>query len=218
VPEQLPNSLGQSLTLGVTGGLTDLTNSGVTIRTAKPIRAADGGQSEASIGGLLISITGQIPNLPPFPDVVNQVIGPVLTRFPVICPPVPGLPVCLTPQAIPGPGNAGITTISIGNVDAVAAASALEVTPPYLGGTTGGTTGGATVSTFIPGTTGGPFTTTGSPGTSTPGTTGSARPVQLFGLAARMPSGALTGFGLGFLVVAVALAMGPSLRRWRSAE
>jgi hypothetical protein len=217
VPGQVPSSLDQSLTLGVSGALSDLTNSGVTIRTAKAVRIVDGAQSEMSIGGLLIIINGQIPDVT-YPAVFGQVLGILTDQFPVICfPPQTGLPVCLTSQAIPGPGTGGVTTISLGSVDAVAAASGSILSE---GSGAGGTTMGATTGVVAPGTTGAPFPTTTGGGTTTGGTTGTTgvvRPGQLLGRVARMPSGVLTGVGLGFLVVAVALAFGPSLRRWPSA-
>ena len=217
IPEQVPSSLDQSLTLGVSGALSDLTNSGITIRTAKPVKIINGTQSEMGVGGLLIIITGQIPDVS-YPAVIQQALAPIYDRFPVVCPPIPNFPVCLTPAAIPGPGVGGVTTISIGNVDSIAAASASL----FSGGTTGGggTTTGVTTGVVAPGTTGVPFTGTTGGGTTTGGiggTTGAPQATRLFGLAARMPSGALTGTALGFLVIAVALGIGPSLRRWRSA-
>ena len=216
VPGQVPSSLDQSLTLGVSGALSDLTNSGVTIRTAKAVKIINGSQSETGIGGLLIIINGQIPDVT-YPAVLNQVLAPIYDRFPVFCPPIPNFPVCITPAVIPGPGVGGVTTISIGNVDAIAAANGSIVSEVPGGGTTTGLTTGAA---FNPGTTGAPFPTTTGGGTTTGGTTGTTgtpQQTRLFGLVARMPSGALTGTGLGFLVVAVALGIGPSLRRWRSA-
>jgi len=216
VPEQVPNSLDQSLTLGVSGALSDLTNSGITIRTAKAVKIIDGSQSETGTGGLLIIINGQIPDVT-YPAVMNQVLGPVYDQFPVVCPPIPGFPVCLTPAAIPGPGTGGVTTISLGNVDAIAAASGGLASEVPSGG--GGTTTGVTTGLVAPPSTGGPIATTTGGGTTggTTGTSGAPQQQRLFGRIAKLPSGALTGAGLGFLVVAVALAMGPSLRRWRSA-
>lgn len=142
---------------------------------------------------------GTLERLPP--DLVNN-IRPLFA-------------LCAARQALPGPGSGGATTLSIGAVQGVAVTG---VSLPFDGGV--GPTDGLVDGGFTEGPTDGGFTDGGlTDGGITNGGNGGASvppaPVPLFGLVARMPSGALAGAGAGFLVLAVAFAFGPSLRPWR---
>ena len=233
IPEATPNLNSVDIDLGqnVSDATKGLANSGLTIRAAEAFRSVDGAASEASIGGLVIGLSGDIPRIPVAQQLVTATIGPIIDQnFPTYCPardPVPGigqplpppfdaiakaLPVCFTPQLIPTGGNGTITSLSIGSVDAISDASTgFEPTP--IGG--GGGFGGPPVGGLGPDLGGGPgFGNGGVPPGSVPG----AQPgnTQLFGLVAKMPPGALLAGGLSFLVIAMAMTIGPSLRRWRA--
>jgi hypothetical protein len=189
---------------------------------------------DASIGGLLITLEGAVPNVF-VPGIVTELQARVEKRLPPqvqelfsrsICyiddikpqlpkeftDSFPDLPICLSPQIIPGPGSGVVTSFAIGSVRSTSVAVrdvALEEPPidipvdggfgPPLGPIDTGPIGGG--GGFAPGTTGG----TGQP---------VGRP-QLFGLVARLPAGALLGGGVVLLALAIGVAMGPSLRSWR---
>jgi hypothetical protein len=105
-----------------------------------------------------------------------------------------------------------VASLSLGSVDSLSAASAgfvfepgvnPPVNPPVdipgggLGPIPGGDLG-------LPGDNGGAVQP------------GQQQPAALFGRVAKMPPGALLAAGVVFLIFAVGLAMGPSLRRWRA--
>ena len=224
VPGSVPGSINTNLGQQIDSVVKGITDSGISIRTAQVFESVNGASSEASVGGLIIGFTGGIPRLPPAPDVVAQVIRQFVDSVKTYCPsqdksiPPPfdaatkQLPVCVSPQLIPGPGTGIVTTVSLGSVDSLSAASTSEIisapplTPPNV--FTPGT------GSFVPGT---PGSVGSGAGTAPPSSTTPFPRTQLFGLVARMPSQALIGSGLGFLVVAALVAMGPSLRRRGSA-
>ena len=225
IPEGAPNSLdvdlGQSIEIVEQG----LRNSGLTIRTAVPFRVIDGAASEAAIGGLLIGLSAEVPRVPVAQNLITQVLAPITNEIETYCPaqdeniPPPfdeitkRLPVCVSPQLVPTGGNGTITSLAIGSVDSVSAASTGFVETPVGGGNGG--FGPGPVGDLGPGVPPGEFGPGVPPG-------GPAQPSQqgtprLFGLVAKMPAGALLAGGLTFLVIAVAMTIGPSLRRWRAA-
>jgi hypothetical protein len=229
LPEGIPGSFDVDLAQSVLyQGLSEI---GVSIRAADDVEIIEGASSEASIGGLIIGFGGRVPRFP-VPAIVDEALTPVIDAIKTYCPaqgklPPPAqdqdipppfdgvfkpLPVCVSAQLIPGGGTGVVSSISIGSVGSLSAASTGIELPPI--NPPGGTTG------FVPGPYVPPGTVTGPgfvqpPGAGTGGTP--TAPKQLFGLAARLPSGALVFPALGFLVLAAALAMGPSLRRWRRA-
>jgi hypothetical protein len=225
VPEGAPSSIDVDLAQNLQNVTKGLQNTGLTIRTADPVRVIEGANSEASIGGLLIRLTGEVPRVPVAQNLVTQVLAPITDQIETYCPaqderiPPPfdqiakRLPVCVSPQLVPTGGTGTITSIAIGSADSLSAASTGFVQTPVGGGDGGFGPGPGDLGSDIPGgdfSAGGPVP--GQPGQ--PTQTGTPR---LFGLVARMPAGALLGGGLTFLVIAVAMTIGPSLRRWRAA-
>jgi hypothetical protein len=232
IPEQLPSGLETNLEdADPTKVEEGITGTGISIRAGSVVKTFDEASAETSVGGLIIAFTGVVPRLPPAPQIVADALEPIIEGIPTYCPaegklprplndqeiPPPfdqiftQLPVCVSPQLIPGPGSGVITTVSLGSVDSLSDASpafAFEPggVPPI--GPPGDIPGGD----FAPGP-GGDFGLPGGNGTTPPGGQQTQQP--LFGLVARMPPGALLASGLVFIIVAVALAMGPSLRRWR---
>ncbi|MFY9586420.1 MAG: hypothetical protein WAT66_03080 [Actinomycetota bacterium] len=224
-PEDAPNTVDINLSQSIGNVTQGLQNSGLTIRTANASRIIDGASSEASIGGLLIGLGADIPRVPVAQQVITEIIGPIMDKnFPTYCPsqderiPPPfdqiakALPVCVTPQLIPTGGTGTITSLAIGSVDAASAASTGFVQTPVVGGN----------DSFGPGAVGG-F----GPGVSGPdlgnggvvpdnGQQQQPQNTRLYGLVARLPASALLGGGLTFLVIAMAMTIGPSLRRWRA--
>lgn len=214
-PEEVPPAIRQSLTQKVENA-TQQTE--LLISTPEPTEIVEDASSEASVGGLLIRFQGTIPSVF-LPGAAATIMGQIIDRIPTMCfrelepqqifanfP----VPLCFTP-APPGGGTAGVTSITLGAVRATASAARPFTLPPVgppIDGVGGGDLGGGFVAPppeipFDPG-------------------TGGAQPQpqaqprrQLYGLVAKMPPGALLGAGAGLLVFAIAVAMGPSLRRWR---
>jgi hypothetical protein len=230
IPDAVPQDANQSLGL-------ILKNAGVQIFTAQGTKSVEDISSDASLSGLLVTFTGTVPNVF-IPDVVAQLvyegivprlpeqvqerlrksicyekdIKPYLPKQLVENPSFPDLPLCFSPQVVPGPGSGVVTTFSIGKVRSQSVAvQGVTFTDPGLGG--GGVDGGF-ISPPITGNFGGGFP----PGSDVPqpGVGGAGTPTRLTGLVARLPSAALYGAGLGFFILAMTLAFGPSLRRWRA--
>ena len=211
-PEDAPSSIDLDLAQNVGNVTQGLQNSGLTIRTANAVKVIDGAASEASIGGLLIGLSADIPRVPVAQQLLTQILAPIVTQIPTRCGLIPQLPVCISPQLIPTGGNGTITSLALGSVDAASAASTGFVQTP-IGGGTGGF-GGGPVGDLGPGITGPDF---GNGGT-VPNNGQQQQPqnTRLYGLVARLPASALLGGGLTFLVIAMAMTIGPSLRRWRA--
>jgi hypothetical protein len=230
IPDGVPQDANQ--TLGVI-----LKNAGVQIFAAQATKSLDDISSDASLSGLLVMFTGTVPNVF-VPDIVAQLvyedivpklpedvqarlrksicyeqdIKPLLPKQIVENPSFPDLPLCFSPQVVPGPGSGVVTTFSIGKVRSQSVAvQGVTFTEPPVGG--GFTDGG-----FLPPPVGPQFGGGFPPGTDVPqtGTGSGTTPTRLTGLVARLPSAALYGAGLGFFVLAMALTFGPSLRRWRA--
>jgi len=228
----IPSDITQTAnhTLGV---LLDQAN--VQIAAAQGTKLVDDQSSDASLSGLLVTFTGIVPNVFVPSIVYDLVYQQVVPRLPKavqdqlnksICyerdikphlpkqlvNSLPDLPLCASPQIIPGPGSGVVTTFSIGKVHSQSVAVQAEnfVEPPSGGSFDGG---------FPPPPLGGglggglPGGYTQQPGGST-GTSGT--PPVLTGLVARLPSAVLYAVGAAFFVLAMALAVGPSLRRWRA--
>lgn len=235
VPTEVPSSLDQDLGQQIDAVAKGISDTGVTIKTGSVFKEIEEATAETSVSGLIIGFTGRVPRLPSATSVALQVVNPIVDMaFPTYCPakgklpqplqdrdiPPPfdqifkQLPVCVTPNVVPGPGTGSVASLSLGSVASISAASPAFVFEPggnppagppldIPGGELGPIPGG---DFGIPG---------GGNGGSPPGV--QQPQAALTGLVARMPPGALLGAGVVFLVVAVAVAMGPSLRRWRSA-
>ena len=234
VPADVPTSIDTDLGQQIDAIAKGISDSGVQIRTGNVFKEIDEASAETSVAGLIIGFTGTIPRPPSATSVAIQVIQPIIDMaFPTYCPakgklpqplqerdiPAPfaeafkSLPVCISPQIIPGGGTGTIASLSLGSVDSLSAASAAFVFEP-------GVTPPVNPPVDIPG---GDFGTPpggdfGIPGGGNGGTPPTSQQPQaaLTGLVAKMPPGALLGAGVAFLIVAVAVAMGPSLRRWRA--
>ncbi len=224
VREGAPNSIDLDLAQTLATATQGLQNSGLSIRAAEAIHVIEGANSEASIGGLLIGLTADVPRVPVAQNLINEVLGPITDEIATYCPaqderiPPPldeiakALPVCISPQLVPTAGTGTITSLAIGSVVSVSAASTGFVETP-TGGDGGFVPGpGGDLVPDVPGDFGNGVTPPGPPGQQPP-----TRSPRLFGLVAKMPAGALLGGGLSFLVIAVAMTIGPSLRRWRAA-
>ncbi len=227
IPGVITQNLGQKLDLA-------LTNAGIKIATAETETKVEDVSGDASLGGLLITITGTVPNVFT-PQIVNDVIyQQIVPQLPAairkyieesIClkddvipllpeqlaSNLPDLPLCVSPNIVPGPGSGGVATFSIGSVRSLSAAvqavpfiAPPPPGPPGPGGFIPGPDLGGEQIPIDPGNVGQPVQP------AKPG-----KPQIRYGLVARMPSEALLGSGIGFLVLAIGVAMGPSLRRWR---
>jgi hypothetical protein len=220
-----------------------LAQSMLIIRAGTPSEIANGASAESSIGGLLISFeSGRPPAVPisvpvsqptpwptpspvalpsPLPTLDLAPQGWPVPQFQPICPGAVDLGgheivgqtgLCVGQGIVPVPPGDVLASLSLGGVDASAAASNFFPGGCFTCGTTTGTTTGfGTTGASLPGGTTGGFTTGGTTGSS--GTTGTFGPRPVYGLVARLPSAALAGAGAGFLILAVGLSAGPSLRR-----
>jgi hypothetical protein len=219
-PSAIPQPLSQEF-----GAILD--RFGVSITTSKPVEIVEDATADATVGGLLITLQGAIPSAYT-PDAAKALYAQILDAIPEqeICPPDNPIgrcslreicpnaaaPLCVTPNVVPGPGQGFVTSFAIGLAHAAASAA-----KPFEFGP------GAPPGNFEPGDLGGPppggFVPPPGPGfTQSPGGQGgqSSQPnLPLFGLVAKMPPGAILGAGAFLIVVAVLLAMGPSLSRWR---
>jgi hypothetical protein len=216
LPEPLQDLAGVPLDLEQTIRA-GLRQAGVSISTAGPIEIVEGATADASVGGLVIGLTGEIPVVP-VPQTFAQLIGQIQGSLPPevndpIClqedvsPDAP-LPLCIGPQLLPGPGSGMIQTLSLGNVNAFAAAS---LAPPPLDDD-GGIIDGPLDPPIGPG----PDLSPAPPVTDGNGDDGSANPgSQLTGLLARMPPGVLLVAGIVLLLVAAGAAVFPLRRPWR---
>jgi len=199
-----------------------LRQAGISITTAGPVEIVEGSSADASVGGLVIGLTGEIPVVP-VPQAFAQLVGQIQGQLPSevndpICfqedlsPDFP-LPLCVSPQLLPGPGSGMTQTLSLGNVNAFAAASLAP--PPVDDGTIGG--GGPFENPPIgPGPDLGP--TTAPPGEGDGNGDGSSQPGRLTGLLARMPPGVLLAAGIVLLLAAGASTAFPFRKPWREIE
>ncbi|MGH2784769.1 MAG: hypothetical protein ACRDJ1_05880 [Actinomycetota bacterium] len=230
VPGFVPQDVNQALQV-----ILDQAN--VRIATAQGTKTVEDVAADASLSGLLVTFTGTVPNVF-IPDAVSELIyGTIVPQLPEnirkefiegstcyvedikpqlpeqLAENLPSLPLCFSPQVIPGPGSGTVTTISLGTVRSLSAAvQSTTITEPD--------TDGAVDGGFIAGP---PFD--GGFGPPTDGGIVPQQPVaggpqgptlRLTGLVARLPSSALFGAGGAFLLLAMILAMRPSLRGWRA--
>jgi hypothetical protein len=230
VPQFVPQDVNQALELA-------LDQANVRIATANGTKTVEDVSSDASLSGLLITFTGTVPNVF-VPDAVSQLLyQQIIPQLPEeirkefiegslclkedvmpllpeeLSSNLPDLPLCFSPQVIPGPGSGTVTTFSIGTVRSLSAAVQAE---NFSEGPTDGVVDGG----FVPD----PPLGFGPPGDGgavvPPPVTGVApgRAPVLTGLVARLPSWALLASGGAFLLLAMILAMGPSLRKWPATQ
>jgi hypothetical protein len=214
VPDEVRDVLGVPLDLEqeIRGGLRQ---AGISISTVGPVEIVDGANGDASVGGVVVGITGEVPVIP-IPQLVAQIIRTAQEALPPeatqpICfqddidPSFP-VPLCLSLQAVPGPGSKTVQTITFGSVTSTAAAT--PGTPDDGNGGTG-----------IPGNGGnglpgpvdtGPVTSV-PPGGETPGGGPPSGPGGLTGLLARMPPAPLAIAGLVLLILALLAGAPPRL-------
>lgn len=214
-------ALGHKQRLSLSEKINDtLLGAGLEISVGEPTEISEGPTAEAAISGLVLTIRGKIPELPPLPSAgpVNpaSVIGPILSQIPTRClsefdPSLPGL--CFGSGLIPSGGNVVTATIALGNASSLTGGSptpVFEAGCPECPGGTG--VGGSQFIAGTPGTPGVPGTppqTIGGNGGA--GGAGGAGPTNLVGLVARMPSALLAALGGVFLLLAVGMQMRPSL-------
>jgi len=198
---------------------TELLQAGLMITIGSPVEIVEGSRAEATVGGLVLSVTGRVP-IVAYPDELAPALADVFEQVPTRCLydfGADALPVCFGAGVLPGPGTTPRASFSI------ASASAFTVGSPLDFGFGGGEIPTVPTVPFDPGNTGGsPFQPGGSfdPSPSVPArgpeTSQIPPPVQargpLVGLVAKMPSAALLGAGLALMVLALGLALGPSLR------
>lgn len=193
---------------------------GVEIIAASPVEMAETTRAEASVGGLILAFKGAVPSVN-VPREAARVVGQVIQEIPTLCTYDFGadLPVCFGAGVLPGPGTAVRLTLNI------ASASSFTVgeSPSFIfepggggGGVDPGDGGfGPVVQPFDPGP---PVFDPGTGGgivpPTQPGPIGPSGP--LVGLVARLPAAGLLWGGIGFLVLALGAAFGPSLRHARA--
>jgi hypothetical protein len=231
IPGFVPQDVNQALQV-----LLDQAN--VRIATAQGTNTVEEVSADASLSGLLVTFTGTVPNVF-IPNAVSELLyGTIVPQLPEairkefiegstcykedlkprlpeqLTSELPDLPVCFSAQLIPGPGSGTVTTLSLGTVRSLSAAVQSEaITEP---GTDGAVDGG-----FVPEPPLGGIVPPIDGGLTQPpagngGTVG--RPPVLTGLVARLPSWALFGAGGILLLLAMGIAIGPSLRQWRAIQ
>jgi hypothetical protein len=218
--EPLQDVLGVPLDLEQTirAGLRQL---GISITTAGPVEITDGASADASVGGLVIGLTGEIP-IVPVPQAFAQLLSSVNQQLPPevndpVCfqdiDPNSPLPLCIGANFLPGPGSGMVQTLSLGNVNAIAGAN---LAPPNGGGDDGGDgdgggfdggTGGGNGSGGNGGGGGGNGGGGGGGGGGNDG--GGEGGFTLSGLLARMPPGVALGFGLALFALAALVSLVP---------
>jgi hypothetical protein len=208
--------LSRAQNLGLSEQITDvLTRAGIAISTASPTQIIDGASSEASIGGLSVSIDLTVPAVPVPPELA-PVIAQVINQIPTHCLSEFGIPapICFGPGVLPGLGSEARLTFNIASTDAFAVGGLGFPSTPSGGcvGVCGGVSppiGGSAPAPPIAPTVQGPQPLV------QPSSTSSTPTLRLFGLVARLPAAALLWGGLGLLVLAMGFAYGPSLRHAR---
>ena len=142
VPQFVPQDVNQAFQVV-------LDQANVRIATANGTKTVEDVSSDASLSGLLITFTGTVPNVF-IPDVVSQLVyehfcrtclktfrdadegrsasKETSSRFCRSSWPrtFPSLPLCFSPQVVPGPGSGTVTTFSIGSVRSLSAAVQAE--------------------------------------------------------------------------------------------
>ncbi len=231
IPGFVPQDVNQALQV-----LLDQAN--VRIGTAQGTETVEDVAADASLSGLLITFTGTVPNVF-IPNAVSELLyGTIVPQLPEalrkefiegstcykedlkprlpeqLTSNLPDLPVCFSAQLIPGPGSGTVTTLSLGTVRSLSAAVQSEAiaAPGTDGGIDGGLIPEPPLGGIVPPIDGGFPQDPGGNG----GTVG--RQPVLTGLVARLPSWALFGAGGALLLLAMGIAIGPSLRQWRAIQ
>jgi hypothetical protein len=217
-PGEIPQSLSRHIG-------TVLDQAGIDITTSNPVEIVEGAAASSSVGGLLIQIRGRTPSVFT-PDAAGAIIDQIQQQIPTRCfrelepqqifanfP----VPLCFSSALIPLGGAGMVTSFAIGQVSA-AADAAKPFTPagPGDGGFNPGGfgNGGGIVPPAGPGFVPPPTFNGGGGGPQQqPPSTG-----PLTGRVAKMNPGAILGAGVAFIIFAIALAIGPSLRRWQPTE
>jgi hypothetical protein len=210
---------------------------GITIRAASPLPIVDGAQAEESVAGLQLTFSATPPGVV-VPSQLAPVFSQIVDNVPTKCvyelvPPqvdaVAHVPLCFNAASLaPGSHNTPTLSISLASVNAFAVASTLASFgggdfgsggTGSLGSDLGSGLGGGTDADVL----GEQFSKgSGSTGTGSgsyglgAGPAPQPRAQVPLGLVARLPSTVPLVAGALFLVLAVALALGPSLRHARA--
>jgi hypothetical protein len=192
-----------------------LAQAGITITAATPTKILDGASGESSVGGLVISLDGTVPQVP-VPQEVAPTLAMLINSIPTQCLSDFGIPapICFGAGILPGLGSHARLTFTIGATDAFAVAGLGFTPPPTSGciGVCGGVTPPITAPSVLPAFNGG-----NSPQPLVqPPAAPQTQPLRLFGLVARLPAVALLWAGLGLIILAMGFAYGPSLRHARA--
>ena len=192
-----------------------LAQAGITITAATPVKIIDGASGESSVGGLVISIDGTVPQVS-VPQEVAPVLAKLINNIPTECLSDFGIdaPVCFGAGILPGLGSEARLTFTIGSTDAFAVGGSSLISAPEGGctGVCGGVVPPVTTPSVLPA-----FSGNNAPQPLVqPPAAPQTRPLRLFGLVARLPAVALLWAGLGLIVLAMGFAYGPSLRHARA--
>ncbi|GAC1408933.1 MAG: hypothetical protein NVSMB57_00990 [Actinomycetota bacterium] len=202
---------------------------GVTVRTTTPVETVEGASSEASVGGLVVGLTGTSPGIAA-PDAIAQLVAmaqdalPPQARNPVclqrdVSHEIP-LPLCISGNIIPGPGSGATATISIGSV--IAGADASQQQQAQRLGDVADIKRPASASPDTPHLAGPGEDSLASQHAAQPrvvalqGTRVSNSSAGEPGIRSRLSASALLFAGLILCVLAISMLLGPSLRQWRS--
>lgn len=196
---------------------------GLRITVAKPTELTDGGHADAAVGGLILAVSGTIPSVA-VPQQLAPVVGAVIKNIPTTClyevepPQAPSLPLCFGAGVLPGGGSEIKLTLSVASAESIVDAAtvpAFDGGVPSVGTGNGASDLGGTQvlgDQFTSGGDQGSFPDAGSQSTTTTFPGLPVAPAVLLGLVARMPSAALAIGGVGFLILAIGIALAPSLR------
>jgi len=191
-----------------------LAQAGITIAAATPTKILDGASGESSVGGLVISLDGTVPQVP-VPQEVAPTLAKLINGIPTQCLSDFGIPapICFGAGILPGLGSEARLTFTIAATDAFAVAGLGFTVSPVSGctGVCGGIAPPITAPSVLPAFNGNQPQPLVQP-TAAP----QAGQFRLFGLVARLPAIALLWAGLGLVVLAMGFAYGPSLRHARA--
>jgi hypothetical protein len=190
-----------------------------TITAGTPTEIVAGPSAEASVGGLVISLRVPVPAVR-IPSQLAPVLSQVLRQIPTKCvyevapPQAPHVPLCFGPGVVPGGGNRVALTLAIARASAFATGATFEI--PISG--PGSVPQRNAITTGVLGEQFGQQDIAADVGESVPAAdrptpaVGAPAPVVPVGLVARLPSSLLAVLGALLLLLAVGLALGPSLR------
>ncbi len=207
--------LEQEQELGLSEEIEDtLLRAGLSISASSPVRITDGASAEATVGGLILSIRGTVPSVV-IPEEVAPVYAMILDQIPTLClndPPLGApLPLCFGSGVIPAGGSSPFATLTLGSASAFAVgaeASSFLPGPIDIPDPPSPPVGPVTTQPFTP-----PVLQPDTPPAGPPSAAPSLQPqAPLIGLVAGLSDAALAWSGAIFLILAFALAAGPSLR------